>query len=52
MVTFKESVLKTGTGQGPSPNAINLQHDAPYLFSAIIQSTELIIFAQEIAMTP
>ena len=52
MVTFKESVLMTGTGQGLSPNAINLQQDVLYLFSAIIQSMEHIIFELEIAMTP
>ena len=52
MVTFKEYVLMTGTGQGLSPNAINLQQDVLYLFSAIIQSMEHIIFELEIAMTP
>jgi hypothetical protein len=52
MVTFKEFVLMTGTGQGLSPNAINPQQDVLYLFSAIIQSMEHIIFELEIAMTP
>ena len=52
MVTFKESVLMTGTGQGLSPNATNQQQDVLYQFSAIIQLMEHIIFELEIAMTP